>query len=134
MALHKGLEGGPGGERAWDAEPLSGGGVWPEPDATLYIRREKVDDLESLPSRPQMLAGFLTSRGRPVATDQLMQLSIGGSPAYAWQYSEENRAIRLWVTGNENFWAFINFSCPLSAEAEFRQEVDQMIHGFSFSE
>ena len=116
---------------SWFPDEAGGAAVFQPAGQTassvLHIHVEGVDDSESLPNLSRMLAGFLTLRGRPVATDDLLELDLPNTQAFAWQYQEGEQAVRVWVAGNELAWAFINFHCPVLLEAELRSDVDLIV-------
>lgn len=109
-----------------------GGVVSPCRRAVLHFYAEAVENPSELPNLSRMLAGFLTQHHRPVATDELLQIKLPGALAFSWQFLDamQNRAVRVWVIGNEKAWTFANFHAPLDLEPQLRPSVDQMIRDF----
>ncbi len=114
------------------ADEHGGGLVSPCRKAVLHFYAEAVHDAAELPNLSRMLAGFLTQHHRPVATDDLRQIKLPGALAFSWQFldSLQNRAVRVWIIGNEKAWAFANFHSPLDLEPDLRSAVDQIIADF----
>ena len=120
----------------WHADDDGGGAIAPEARGLLYITAQAVADRSQLPSLTRMLAGWLTTHVRPVATDELVPTAFPGGQGYAWQYTEEYadkepHAFRVWVAGNEAAWAFRNFNGPVSREPHVRADVDRLVASFS---
>jgi len=101
----------------------------------LHVHAEAVADMRDLPNLSRMLDGFLTLHQRPVATDELLKVKVPGCLCFAWQYAdaEQRRAVRTWVLGNEQAWAFVSFHCSLEQEYGLRPTVDAMITSFRFT-
>lgn len=113
-----------------DAE--GGAAIPPGRDAVLHIHCEAVIDPSKLHNLSRMLAGFVTLHHKPVATDQLLEMEWPEAIGFAWQYRDEeaHRAVRLWIVGHEEAWAFLNFQCPETREPELRAQVDSIVKGF----
>lgn len=116
------------------ADEHGGGAISPCRRAILHFYAEPVHNPEELPNLSRMLAGFLTQHHRPVATDELLRLKLPGALGFSWQFldSSQNRAVRVWILGNEKAWSFANFHCPLEDEPGLREVVDEMIRSFRF--
>ena len=113
-------------------DEAGGSAIPPEKDAVLHIHCEAVVDPSKLHNLSRMLAGFVTLHHRPVATDQLLEMEWEEAIGFAWQYLEESsgRAVRLWIVGHEDAWAFINFQCPEAREIGLRGQVDAIVKEF----
>lgn len=104
-----------------------GGLVSPCRQAVLHVHCEEVTDPTELPNLSRMLAGFVTGHHRPIITQDLLPFSLPGALGFAYQYAQDERAIRVWIVGNPHAWAFINFQAPLQAEERFRATVDEFV-------
>ena len=109
-----------------------------ERDCVLHIRAERVRDAAELPNLSRMLAGFLTEHVTPVATDELRAFQVEEVLGFAWQYREEwedegERAVRVWVLGNELAWCFVSFQGPIDSVQRDLQLVDNAIVSFRFA-
>jgi hypothetical protein len=119
----------------WDWFPdESGGGAVLGTDVLLHFHEQAVDDPSDLPNLARMLSGFLTLRGRPVATDELLEGRTKNGKSYGWQYQDGEQAVRLWVLGNRQAWCFVTFHCPVTREAELRATVDAAVGGLQLGE
>lgn len=116
----------------WEFYPdESGGGlISPGREAVLHVHCEAVQDPTELPNLSRMLAGFLTGHYKPVATDDLLRFKSEGALGFAYQYADGDRAVRVWIIGNPDAWAFLNFQGPLENEAGFREPVDKVVREF----
>lgn len=116
----------------WQFFPDDQGGslITPCQEAVLHIHAEAVEDVSELPNLTRMLAGFLTQHHKPVATDELLAVKLSGALCFAYQYAELERAVRLWIVGNEKAWAFLNFQVPLEKEMTYRATVNDLIKDF----
>ncbi len=112
------------------ADDHGGSLITPCQTAVLHIHSEGVSDPAELPNLTRMLAGFLTLHHKPVATDELLSIRVPGALCFAYQYAESERAVRLWILGNEKAWAFLNFQVSFEKEPTYRTAVDQLIRDF----
>ena len=112
------------------ADEHGGSLIAPCQTAVLHIHAEAVTDAADLPNLTRMLAGFLTLHHGPVATDELLPIKLPGALCFAYQYAEGQRAVRVWIIGNEAAWAFVNFQVPFDRELEYRTAVDQLVKEF----
>lgn len=109
------------------ADEQGGSLITPCQTAVLHIHSEAVSDAAELPNLTRMLAGFLTLHHKPVATDDLLPIKVPGALCFAYQYAEGERAVRVWIVGNEKAWAFLNFQVPFEREITYRAAVDQLV-------
>lgn len=116
----------------WQFYPDEHGGslITPDQTAVLHVHAEKVTDVAELPNLTRMLAGFLTLHHKPVATDELLPIKLPGALCFAYQYSDGERAVRVWIIGNEKAWAFLNFQVPLERHAAYTAVVDGLVKDF----
>ncbi|MFN8610080.1 MAG: hypothetical protein U0931_21235 [Vulcanimicrobiota bacterium] len=116
----------------WRFFPDEHGGslITPCQTAVLHVHAEKVNDPAELPNLTRMLAGFLTLHHKPVATDELLQVRLPGALCFAYQYADGDRAVRVWIIGDEKAWAFLNFQVPLQSHATYTAVVDDLVKDF----
>ncbi|MBS2039806.1 hypothetical protein JST97_32780 [bacterium] len=116
----------------WQFYPDDHGGslITPCRTGVLHLHAEKVADVSELPNLTRMLAGFLTLHHKPVATDELLPIKLPGALCFAYQYSDGERAVRVWIVGNEKAWTFLNFQVPLASHAAYTAVVDSLIKDF----
>lgn len=112
------------------ADEHGGSLITPCQTAVLHIHSEAVEDTSELPNLTRMLAGFLTLHHKPVATDELLAVKLTGALCFAYQYAEIERAVRVWIIGNEKAWAFLNFQVPLEKEMTYRATIDSLVRDF----
>lgn len=112
------------------ADEHGGSLITPCQTAVLHIHSEGVSDPAELPNLTRMLAGFLTLHHKPVATDELLPIKVPEALCFAYQYAESERAVRVWIIGNEKAWAFLNFQVPFARQIEYRAVVDQLVRDF----
>jgi hypothetical protein len=112
------------------ADEHGGSLITPDRTAVLHIHAEKVADVAELPNLTRMLAGFLTLHHKPVATDELLPIKLPGALCFAYQYADGERAVRVWIIGNEKAWAFLNFQVPLQGHAAYTAVVDGLVKDF----
>jgi len=115
------------------ADEHGGSLITPCQTAVLHIHSEGVSDPAELPNLTRMLAGFLTLHHKPVATDELLPIKLPGALCFAYQYAEMERAVRVWIIGNEKAWAFLNFQVPFARQIEYRTVIDQLVRDFQIS-
>lgn len=115
------------------ADEHGGSLISPCQTSVLHIHSEGVSDPAELPNLTRMLAGFLTLHHKPVATDELLPVKLTGALCFAYQYAEMERAVRVWIIGNEKAWAFLNFQVPFARQIEYRTVIDQLVRDFQIS-
>jgi hypothetical protein len=122
----------------WHADEGGGAAVAPGEPGVLYLFAQPVVDRGALPNLPRMLAGFLSERGRPVLTEQLLKVRLGGRGGYAWRYLEERggreHAWFLWVTGNLRCWLLASYNCPAEHAFAHQGEVDEILASLELAE
>lgn len=112
------------------ADEHGGSLITPCQTAVLHIHSEGVTDAAELPNLTRMLAGFLTLHHKPVATDELLSIKLPGALCFAYQYADLERAVRVWIIGNEKAWAFLNFQVHFENELLYRATVDALVRDF----
>lgn len=111
----------------WHPEADGGAAVPPGDPGALVVSAHPVDDPASLPHISRMLAGFLTLRGRPVATDELATLEVSGGEGVWHEYVDGEHWWRLWVVGNEVTWALLSYNCPQQYRGSHLTELDEIL-------
>lgn len=98
------------------------------PPGVLSLTPEAVVDKDSLPNLSRMLAGFLTRSGHPVATDELLKMTVvPEAHGFSWQYIEDEKYHRFWLFGNESSWLLLTFVCPSAHQRDFHEPLRKMI-------
>jgi hypothetical protein len=123
---------------AWVPDEGGGAAVPPGDPGVLYFFAQAVTDRRALPNLQRMLAGFLSQRGRPVLTEQLLTVRLGRHRGYAWRFLEERpqgeHAWFLWITGNLKAWLLVSYNCPAGYASSHQAEIDEILASLRLAE
>lgn len=115
----------------WYPDADGGAALPPGDPGAMVFCAQPVLDVATLPSLRRMLAGFLTERGQPVTTLQLLDVEVGSFRGLGWHFVEEAprgpHAWSLWIAGNRRAWLLVTYNCPAEHAGSHAEEIDRLL-------